>query len=127
MARVALAAVVLAACHGCRAPQLMPDRVDSIQVLGFAGCPNTPELLYRVKLATIQSSIDVTVVYLDQNALDDSDVRRGYPAPTVLVNGHDLFGMPVPDGTASACRVYAGGLPATKAIAQKLQVVNQGT
>jgi hypothetical protein len=35
-----------------------------------------------------------TVVDLD--TLPQDDVRRGYPTPTVLVDGADLFGMAAP-------------------------------
>lgn len=37
--------------------------------------------------------------------------RRGWPAPTVLVDGKDLSGMSEPQGVAMACRTYEGGTP----------------
>jgi hypothetical protein len=37
-----------------------------------------------------------TYQVLDLASLDDTDVRRGYPTPTVLYAGRDLFGMPEP-------------------------------
>ncbi len=110
----------------CNTPHVEPDRISSIQVLGFSGCPSTPELLYRVKLATIQSGINATVVYLDQHDLAQSDVRRGYPAPTVLVDGHDLYGLPAPTAIAAGCRLYAAGLPTTESITDRLLATNEG-
>ena len=111
---------------GCTVLSVEPDRVSSIQVLGFSGCPNTPELLYRVKLATIRSGIDASVVYLDQQDLGEGDVRRGYPAPTVLVDGHDLYGLPAPTSLAAGCRLYASGLPTTANITDRLLAINEG-
>ena len=110
---------------GCSPPSVEPDRVSSIQVLGFSGCPNTPELLYRVKLATIQSGITASVMYLDQKDLGEGDVRRGYPAPTVLIDGHDLYGLPAPTSATGECRLYADGLPTTANITDRLLAINE--
>jgi hypothetical protein len=121
-----VAMCAIAGAHwGCAPNAIEADRVSSIQVLGFSGCPNTPELLYRVKFATIQSGLDVPVVYQDQQDLGESDVRRGYPAPTVLVDGHDLFGLPTPTSLAAGCRLYVGGLPGILDIQDRLLAANQ--
>ena len=109
---------------GCHSGAQLPDHVESIQVVGFSGCPNTPEMIYRTKLATIRSGIDATVVYLDQSRLPASDVRRGYPAPSVLVNGHDLFGLAPPREPAMGCRIYPDGLPGTSQIEDRLKAIN---
>jgi hypothetical protein len=34
--------------------------------------------------------------FIDLDTLPASDARRGYPTPTLLYRGRDLFGMPVP-------------------------------
>ncbi len=57
---------------------------------------------------------------IDQEALPHGDIRRGYPTPTILVNGRDLFGLPEPEGPAMRCRVYPGGLPDVAEIARML-------
>lgn len=31
-----------------------------------------------------------------QGSLPPGDPRNGYPTPTILMNGQDVFGMPVP-------------------------------
>lgn len=90
-----------------------------IEVLGFEGCPNTPELLARVRKAA-RGMDGVRIEYVDQMRLAANDLRRGYPAPTVLVNGSDLFGLPTPTTTDLACRAYVGGLPDIEEISARL-------
>src|SRR5690606_39363169 len=105
---LALAAALLSACQS-------PNRAETgramtqVEVLGFADCPNTPEFLRRVQSASGQLD-GVQVVYVDQESLPENDIRRGYPTPTALVNGRDLFGLPVPTAPSLGCRMYAGGL-----------------
>ncbi len=102
-----------------------------IELLGFGGCPNTPKM--RAELEGALGLLDGgggggwTFVDVDQEALPAGDLRRGYPTPTVLVNGRDLFGLPVPDGPAMGCRVYEGGVPGAGEIAERLRgVVGKG-
>lgn len=92
-----------------------------IEVLGFEGCPNTPTFIERIRSAAKASGLDATVVYVDQEALGETDIRRGYPTPTALVNDRDLFGMPVPTSNAMSCRSYQGGVPTVDEIAARLR------
>jgi hypothetical protein len=57
----------------------------------------------------------------DQERLPEGDLRRGYPTPTVLVNGRDLYGLPVPDAPSMGCRMYPGGVPEAKDLAERLK------
>jgi len=34
--------------------------------------------------------------FINISTLASTDVRTGYPTPTLLWKGHDIFGMPVP-------------------------------
>ena len=76
-----------------------PDHAESdamlIEVLGFEGCPNTPLFVERVEAAA-QAVGGFELLYIDQESLADDDLRRGYPTPTALLGGRDIFGMPVP-------------------------------
>lgn len=92
-----------------------------IEVLGFEGCPNTPVFIERTRAAATNCGLDATVVYVDQEALAEADIRRGYPTPTALANGSDLFGMPVPTSTAMSCRSYPGGVPTVDEIVARLR------
>lgn len=91
-----------------------------IEFLGFPGCPNTPTLRVHLQEALDSVDGDVTFTDVNQEALPESDARRGWPAPTILVNGEDLFGMQPPSSPAMGCRVYPGGLPSSASIAQRL-------
>lgn len=101
-----------------------PDHAESdamlIEVLGFEGCPNTPLFVERVEAAA-QAVGGFELLYIDQESLADDDLRRGYPTPTALLGGRDIFGMPVPKSPEMGCRLYQGGLPTTEVIAGRLK------
>lgn len=89
----------------------------NIEVLGFTDCPNTPATRVNVAKAIAALGLAANVSYVDQERLPESDRRRAWPTPTVLVDGRDLFGMPAPQGSAMGCRVYLnGGAPSEAAI-----------
>lgn len=92
-----------------------------IELLGFPDCPNTPEL--RASLTTALASIGTGWTFTDTNQekLPEGDLRRGWPTPTILVNGRDLFGMPAPTAASMGCRMYAGGVPGASEIAAQLR------
>jgi hypothetical protein len=58
---------------------------------------------------------------VDQDALPEADIRRGWPAPTVLVDGADLFGMAPRPRPSMGCRIYPGGVPTAERIADRLR------
>jgi len=92
----------------------------AIEVVGFAGCPHTVDMLERVRAAATGLGIHEQVAYVDQDQLDPTDSRRNWPAPTVLVNGQDLFGLPTPRSHAPGCRIYENGMPATDEVQSML-------
>jgi hypothetical protein len=120
---VLILTLVATALSGCRST---PDATETdramiqVEVLGFSDCPNTPEFLRRVQVAATRVD-GARVVYVDQEALPEDDVRRGYPTPTALANGRDLFGLPVPTTPSMGCRMYEGGLPDEDAIISQLR------
>lgn len=92
-----------------------------IMFLGSKSCPNTPpmrETLFRA-VALVGVAIDIEEV--EQGSLATNDIRRGYPTPTILLNGQDLHGTNLPEGLTTACRVYPKGLPAPEEIARLLR------
>jgi hypothetical protein len=105
-------------------PQVM-EAVMKIEVLGFEGCPNTPQTKANVEKAVASIGLAANVAYVDQMKLPESDRRRGWPTPTVLVDGRDLFGMPAPEGSAMGCRMYEGGAPSEAEIAAALRTITQ--
>lgn len=95
-----------------------------IELLGFPGCPNTPAMRENLR-AALGSSPGATFADMNQEALPESDIRRGWPTPTILVNGHDLFGMPAPSTPSMGCRMYAGGVPSAEEIRARLNEVSR--
>lgn len=104
-----------------REHQPMTADQPRIELLGFQDCPNTPALRKNLKAALESMAKRWVIIDTDQEKLPESDPRRRWPTPTILVNGHDLFGMPAPSGTGMGCRMYPGGVPETVEIEQRLR------
>jgi hypothetical protein len=51
------------------------------------------------------------IVEVDLMGLASSDARLGWGAPTILVNGKDLFGMIAANIGSVSCRNWSSGLP----------------
>ncbi len=98
----------------------------AIELLGFPGCPNTPAM--RENLTAALAAIGKGWAFQDTNqeALPEDDPRRGYPTPTILVNGRDLFGLPVPTAPSMGCRLYPGGVPGGEEITGRLHTLAAG-
>ena len=106
--------------------QLYPkDKKMKIEFLGMVdGCPNTPKMWASLQKAMRELKLNIPIDSLDLNELSKKqDVRVGYGAPTILVNGKDLFGAPLPTTFDPACRYYRGGVPGTKEIVAKLKLL----
>jgi hypothetical protein len=91
-----------------------------IELLGFPGCPNTPAMREHLTAALKNLGGGLTFTDTNQEALPEHDLRRGWPTPTVLVNGADLFGMSPPTSPSMGCRMYPGGVPDAETIADRL-------
>ena len=93
-----------------------------IELLAFPGCPMAADL--RGELARATDRHGLTFREVDQTSLDAGDARRAFPAPTILVDGRDLFpAQPMHDHAAEGlrCRSYPGGLPDSSAISEALR------
>jgi hypothetical protein len=60
------------------------------------GCVNTDTVRARLDEALVSLKQPITYPVIDVATLATTDPRGGYGTPTVLVNGQDLFGQPVP-------------------------------
>ena len=92
-----------------------------IELLGFSGCPNTLTLRENVVAAIQQIDGRLAFADINQHELSESDPRRGWPAPTILVDGRDLLGMPLPTAVAAGCRIYNDGVPNAGEIVARLR------
>jgi hypothetical protein len=80
------------AIAGCTASTPMP----TIEFLTREGCVQTKIMRVRVEGVIKESAISNPYTVVDLDTLPPTDVRKGYPTPTVLVGGVDLFGMDAP-------------------------------
>ncbi len=97
------------------------EATGRIELLGFHGCPYLPGMRENLKTAIARLGGGLSFDQIDQEGLPPSDIRRDYPAPTILVDGRDLFGMERPTARAQSCRVYHGGSPTAEEIAERLE------
>lgn len=97
-----------------------------IELLGFPGCPNTPVMRDHLSAALASLGGSLGFDDINQEALASDDLRRGWPTPTVLVDGADLFGMAAPTNPTMSCRMYSGGVPSADSIAARLRAHEYG-
>jgi hypothetical protein len=72
--------------------------MHTIEFLTRKGCVQTKMMQARTEAAITALALPNPYAVVDLDMLAADDVRKGYPTPTVLVGGVDLFGMakPVP-------------------------------
>ena len=115
------AALVCASCANMSPTPNAPS--TRVELLGFDGCPNTPVLRDRLRKA--MGAIDSPSAFRDVDLADlpNSDPRRGFPAPTILVDGVDLFdpGMVADRAGQLSCRAFPDGMPSVELIEELLR------
>ena len=91
-----------------------------IEIQHFRGCPNSPEMIHRVKEAIkgSEEQIEYNEVLVESNELAEEIKFRG--SPTVLINGEDIEGREEPESASLNCRVYENGLPSVEEIRNKI-------
>ncbi len=97
----------------------MNDKIK-IEIQHFRGCPNSPEMIHRVKEAIkgSEEKIEYNEVLVESNELAEKLKFRG--SPTVLINGEDIEGGNAPESASLNCRVYENGLPSVEEIRNKI-------
>ena len=73
--------------------------VGEVMLLTRDGCANTEVLRGNLDAALASApsgSPQVTVTVVDLDTLPETDVRRGYPTPTLLYANRDVFELPEP-------------------------------
>jgi hypothetical protein len=60
------------------------------------GCVNTPDMVNNLDDALESLGWPTDYQYIDVGKLPKTDARTGYPTPTLLWKGRDLFGIPLP-------------------------------
>ncbi|MGB9852568.1 MAG: DUF2703 domain-containing protein [Candidatus Kapaibacteriota bacterium] len=81
-----------------------------VKVQYFRGCPNSEEMIRRVK----EAIKDLPEVVYSEELIETEELARevGFRgSPTLLINGKDFEGLPMPPIASLSCRVYLKGLP----------------
>jgi hypothetical protein len=60
------------------------------------GCVNTPDMVNSLDDALKSLGWPTDYPYINIGKLPKRDARAGYPTPTLLWKGKDIFGMPTP-------------------------------
>ena len=94
-----------------------------VEMLYFEGCPTTESMRARLHDAMPDAGGGFVFVEVDLESLSPDDARRGYGSPTVLVDGHDMLGMPSPEATELSCRLYPDGVPSSVEIAELIETL----
>ena len=69
---------------------------DTLVFLTRDGCVNTPDMVNNLDDALTALGWPKDYRYVNIGTLPKDDSRTGYPTPTVLWKGKDIFGMPAP-------------------------------
>jgi len=93
----------------------------NVEVLYFAGCPNHPPAVGRLRSVIEQEGISAEII---EREVTDPTPDGFLGSPTIRVNGTDID--PAQRSSASiglACRCYEGGLPSVEMIRAALREV----
>ena len=97
----------------------MKDKIK-IDIQHFRGCPNSGEMIKRVKEAILgfEDIVEYNELLVETNELAEEIKFRG--SPTVLINGKDIEGREEPEAACLNCRVYEKGLPEVEEIRKRI-------
>ena len=73
-----------------------PTTMRDLTFLTRDGCVNTPDMVNNLDDALKALGWPTDYKYINIDKLPAEDVRTGYPTPTLLWKGRDIFGMPIP-------------------------------
>jgi hypothetical protein len=73
-----------------------PSLKSDLVFLTRDGCVNTPDMVNNLDDALKALGWPTDYTYVNISRLPPSDGRTGYPTPTLLWKGRDVFGMPAP-------------------------------
>jgi len=92
----------------------------------FEGCPNHIKMENNLTEAVngLEDKVEIEKVLVDDEAKARQVKFRG--SPTLLVNGQDVEGIPLPESPSLSCRFYSKGIPSSQSIREKIiQSINQ--
>jgi mercuric ion transport protein len=87
-----------------------------LDLVYFGGCPHVPTARAHLKEALASLGLTATWREWDTNAGDTPGHLRGYPSPTILIDGIDVEGGEPQEGATCA----AGGAPTVETLLRAL-------
>ena len=98
----------------------------NVEIQYFRDCPNYVEMIERAKEAmeTCETEIEYKEVSVETREKAIEIGFRG--SPTLIINGDDFEGMPIPDRPNLSCRYYVNGLPSVEKIRSKIAGMDSG-
>jgi hypothetical protein len=95
----------------------------NIKIQYFTGCPNSLEMIHRVKAAILamEDIVDYEEVLIETNELAEKMKFRG--SPTLLINNRDYEEQPEPIQVSLSCRFYPNGLPSVQEIKRRIKEI----
>ena len=92
-----LATVALCGCAASGGSRLSPAAPEPLVFLTRPECFQTTAFRRNLELALTAAGRPITsYTTIDLDTLPESDIRRGYPTPTLLQGDRDAFGMAPP-------------------------------
>ena len=73
-----------------------PGPIRDMVFLTRGDCVNTATMRANLDAALKMMNRPTTYEFIDLDGLPKDDPRTGYPTPTILIAGRDLFGLPKP-------------------------------
>lgn len=89
-----------------------------VVLLSFKGCPNAGQAKENLKAALIGTGLSAEWKEVDLESSDCPEAWRGFPSPTILVEGVDVLTGEKEKFGKTACR--SGGAPPVDRIAAPL-------
>ena len=96
MCHCGVVALIVVASACARSGSAHPPVVTNLEFLTRSACVNTATMRGRLDGTLSRLGLATDYRVIDLATLLESDARRGYPTPTLLYDGHDLFGMAQP-------------------------------
>jgi hypothetical protein len=93
----------------------------TIEVQHFHGCPNSVEMIKRVREAITRSEVEIAYKEVLVDTPEKAELYKFRGSPTVLVNGIDLEGLPKPETGNLACRYYNNGIPSVETMINAIE------
>ena len=91
--------LIACACRGARdsSSESSPSEIATKLVfLTREGCVNTATMRANLDEALRTLGLPLAYQVVDLDSIPEDDARRGSPTPTLLSDGHDVFGFPEP-------------------------------